>query len=95
MTSIEIDSENCRERFLGTIHRVFGSDDALLKCCAVRALERMKSCDGVSKKWLVDLLSDPDVDVRVDAVAALGPLRVGGAGQARRGRPMGRPYTLN
>ncbi len=42
----------------------------------------MKSCDGVSKKWLVDLLSDPDVDVRVDAVAALGHLRVGEAAQS-------------
>lgn len=82
MTSSKIDSENCRERFLGTIHRVFESDNALLKCCAVRALERMKSCDGVSKKWLVDLLSDPDVDVRVDAVAALGQMRVGEAAQS-------------
>lgn len=81
MTSVEVNRESCRERFLGTIRRIFESDNALSKCCAVRALERMKSRDGASKKWLTDLLIDADADVRMDAAAALGRMRIGEAVQ--------------
>ncbi len=76
MTTGTPGQKNLQKRFLKTIHRVFERDNSLSKCCAVRALERMESHDGISKKWLVDLLIDPDADVRMDAAAALGRMRV-------------------
>ncbi len=46
------------------------------RCCAVRALGRLNARDRKSKQGLIRLLRDPDADVRMDAAATLGRLRV-------------------
>jgi len=68
--------EQRRQKFLGTIHRLFAGDNTLSKCCAIRALVRLKVCGDRERCWLVDLLTDPDPDVRADAADALGRFAV-------------------
>ena len=61
---------------IGVLHEVLGRDDAVSRCCAVKALEKMNADDKASTERLVDLLLDQDADVRMDAVVALGRMKV-------------------
>ena len=70
------------ERVLQTFYAVLGRDNALSRCCAVRALERVGGCERESRKRLIELLMDSDPDVRTDAVVTLGRMRVSEATEA-------------
>lgn len=74
-----IGHEHRRKRFLGIIHRLLAGDNTLSTCCGIRALERMGSRDEGTRRRLVDLLNDPDPDVRMDAAAAAGRIGIGQA----------------
>jgi HEAT repeat protein len=65
-----------RNTVIGAFHEVLGRDDALSRCSAVKALQTMNADDAASTGRLVDLLLDQDPDVRMDAVVALGQMRV-------------------
>jgi HEAT repeat protein len=65
-----------RNTVIGALHEVLGRDDAVSRCCAVKALEKMNADDEKSRGRLVDLLLDQDPDVRIDAVVALGRMKV-------------------
>jgi HEAT repeat protein len=65
-----------RNAVIGVLHEVLGRDDAVSRCCAVKALEKMNADDEASRGRLVDLLLDQDSDVRMDAVVALGRMKV-------------------
>ena len=65
-----------RNAVIGALHEVLGRDDSLSRCCAVRALQTMNADDEDSTARLVDLLLDEDPDVRMDAVVALGRMKV-------------------
>ncbi len=65
-----------RNAVIGVLHEVLGRDNALSRCCAVKALQTMNADDEVSTARLVDLLLDEDPDVRMDAVVALGRMKV-------------------
>ena len=65
-----------RNAVIGALHEVLGRDDALSRCCAIKALQTMNADDEVSTARLVDLLLDEDPDVRMDAVVALGWMKV-------------------
>lgn len=68
--------ETAREDVLRALNGVLERDNALSRCCVVKALERLASRDGESAKRLVGLLlRDPDPDVRMDCAAALGRMR--------------------
>jgi HEAT repeat protein len=78
MESAEVD----HERVLQTFYEVFGRDNALSRCRAVKALERIDGRDDESRKRLIELLMDPDPDVRTDAAVTLGHMRVSEATDA-------------
>ena len=65
-----------RNAVIGALYEVLGRDDALSRCYAVKALEKMNADDEASRERLVDLLLDQDSDVRMDAVVALGRMKV-------------------
>ncbi|MCP4874028.1 MAG: HEAT repeat domain-containing protein [Gammaproteobacteria bacterium] len=65
-----------RSAVIGALHEVLERDDSLSRCCAVKALQTMNADDKVSTARLVDLLLDEDPDVRMDAVVALGRMKV-------------------
>ena len=44
------------ERVLQTFYAVLGRDNALSRCCAVRALERVDGREGESRTRLIELL---------------------------------------
>jgi HEAT repeat protein len=67
---------NSRQKVLRTFHAVLDRDNALSRCCGVRALEKLNACDKKSKRGLIDLLRDPDPDVRMDAASTLGRMHV-------------------
>jgi len=72
-------SESARERFLDSLHRVLAGDNSLSICCAIRALERLGADGAASRRQLISLLRDADPDIRMDAAAALGRLRIADA----------------
>jgi HEAT repeat protein len=82
MTAAEVVEENLARSddscalFLRALHEVLERDDALVQCCAIRALRRLEAGDTESKRWLVELLRHADADVRTEAANALGRLRV-------------------
>jgi HEAT repeat protein len=78
MESAEIN----HERVLQTLYEVLDRDNALSRCCAVKALERVDGREGESAKRLIELLMDPDPDVRTDAVVSLGRMRISEATEA-------------
>ncbi|RLC58670.1 MAG: hypothetical protein DRI30_02300 [Chloroflexi bacterium] len=65
-----------RNAVIDAFHKVLGRDDALSRCSAVKALQKMNADDAASTGRLVDLLLDGDPDVRMDAVVALGQMKV-------------------
>jgi len=69
-------------RVLQTFYQVLGRDNALSRCCAVKALERVDGREGESRRRLIESLLDPDPDVRTDAAVTLGRLRVSEATEA-------------
>ena len=71
-----------RDRVLETFYEVLGRDNALSRCCAVRALERVDGREDESRKRLIESLMDPDPDVRTDAAVTLGRMRIPEATQA-------------
>jgi HEAT repeat protein len=68
MESAELD----RGCVLRTLYQVLERDNSLSRCCAVKALERVDGREDASRKRLMDLLLDPDPDVRTDVAATLG-----------------------
>lgn len=70
------------ERVLQTFYQVLGRDNALSRCCAIKALERVDGREDESRKRLIESLLDPDPDVRTDAAVTLGRLRVSEATEA-------------
>ncbi len=67
---------NGRTKVVHALHHVLERDNALSRCCAVRALERLNARDKKSRAGLIHLLRDADADVRMDAAAALGRMRI-------------------
>ncbi len=65
-----------RNIVIGALRNVLERDDAVTKCSAVKALEKLHADDEQSSAQLVDLLLDEDPDVRMDAVVALGHMKV-------------------
>jgi len=65
-----------RNAVIDAFHKVLGRDDAPSRCSAVKALQKMNADDAASTGRLVDLLLDQDTDVRMDAVVALGQMKV-------------------
>lgn len=78
MESVELN----HERILQTFYEVLGRDNSLSRCCVVKALERVDDRAGESRERLIELLMDPDPDVRTDAVVTLGRMRVPEATEA-------------
>jgi HEAT repeat protein len=70
------------ERVLQTFYEVLGRDNSLSRCRAVKALERVDNREGESRKRLIELLMDPDPDVRTDAAVTLGHMRASEATEA-------------
>jgi HEAT repeat protein len=64
------------ERVLQSFYQVLGRDNALSRCCAIKALERVDGREDESRRRLIDSLLDPDPDVRTDAAVTLGRMRV-------------------
>jgi len=71
MQSVEFN----HERVLQTFYEVLDRDNALSRCRAVKALERVDARGGELRKRLIGLLMDPDPDVRTDVAVALGRMR--------------------
>lgn len=64
------------------LHALFGvleTGNAMSRCHAIRAIERLKPVDAKLERRLIDLLGDPDPDVRTDIAVALGNLEIGEA----------------
>ena len=78
MESVELN----HERILQTFYEVLGRDNSLSRCCVVKALERVDDREGESRERLIELLMDPDPDVRTDAAVTLGRMRVPEATEA-------------
>lgn len=68
-----------REAVLQALHKVLDHGNSLSRCSAVKALARVNACDADSQQRLIDRLQDADPDVRMDAAAALGQLRIAAA----------------
>lgn len=73
------------ELILQTFYEVLGRDNALSRCRAINALARVDGRDDESRRRLIDMLMDPDPDVRTDAAVTLGRMRVSEANQALLG----------
>lgn len=67
---------NDRDRVVRAFQRALARDNSLTRCCAVRALVKLEARDEITRESLISLLRDPDPDVRTDAAAALGRLRM-------------------
>lgn len=65
-----------RETVIENLQEVLSRDNSLSRCCAVRALEKMKAIDKESINKLIDALHDSDPDVSMDAAQALGNLNM-------------------
>ena len=59
---------------IATLYGQLERDNSLTRCCAIRALGRLKVEDVAVRQRLIELLRDPDPDVRLDAVVTLGDL---------------------
>ena len=68
-----------RTTALHALYGILDAGNAMSRCHAIRAIGRLKPDDAESKSRLIDLLSDPDPDVRTDAAAALGNMEIGEA----------------
>lgn len=79
---MEQTTENERTNALHALYGVLETGNAMSRCHAIRAIERLQPYDAESRRRLIDLLSDPDPDVRTDTVAALGNLEIGEATRA-------------
>lgn len=80
-----------RERVIAALRAVLARDNEALRCGAVRALARIGARDERSAQALIAALRDPDSDVRADAAAALGRMRVAEAIEALVGNLEGDP----
>jgi len=65
-----------RHAVIVALHEVLQRDNTQSRCCAVRALATVGADDEESCKRLIGLLLDQDPDVRMDAVVALGRMKV-------------------
>jgi len=68
-----------RTNALHALYGVLDTGNALSRCQAVRAIERLRPHDAESRRRLIGLLNDPDPDVRTDTAAALGNMEIGEA----------------
>ncbi len=68
-----------RDAVIDVFRDVLARDDAVVRSSAVKALEKVNADDEKSIAKLVELLRDGDVDVRLEAVVALGRMRAGQA----------------
>ena len=71
--------EHKQTKALHAFYGVLDTGNALSRCHAIRAIERLKPHDTESRERLIDLLSDPDPDVRTDTAVALGNMEIGEA----------------
>ncbi len=69
-TDRDIEDEVC------VLRDTLARDNALSRCSAVRALERMGSRTPATAAALINMLHDDDPDVRADVASALGKLRI-------------------
>ena len=60
---------------IAALCRLLEWDNSLSRCCAVRALGKLKVSDAGVRQRLTELLHDPDPDVRLDTAVILGDLR--------------------
>ena len=65
-----------RDMVIETLHKVLERDNSLSRCCAVKALEKLRSKDNESVERLIRCLKDSDPDVSMDAAQALGNLKI-------------------
>lgn len=66
-----------RDSAIRTLHKVLERENSLSRCCAVRALEQIRACDEETVNRLLSALhEDSDPDVRMDAAAALGRMKI-------------------
>ncbi|MCZ7562849.1 MAG: HEAT repeat domain-containing protein [Burkholderiales bacterium] len=68
-----------RATVLGALRNAAAGADEVSRCHAVRALARIDARDAGSIDVLLGALGDPDPDVRIDAVAAVGRLGLAAA----------------
>ena len=61
---------------LHALFSVLDTGNAMSRCHAIRAIERLKPADAEAGRRLIDLLGDPDPDVRTDTAVALGNLGI-------------------
>jgi HEAT repeat protein len=73
------DTNRFRERVVDALGSLLASRNSLSRCCAIRAIQRVDPEGTRVGERLLALLADPDPDVRGDAAAAVGHLRLVGA----------------
>ncbi len=69
-----VDQDPRRDAVIRTLRGVLDRDNSLSRCCAVRALGRLRVDDPDTLRRLSALLHDADPDVRLDVVVILGRL---------------------
>ncbi len=69
-------SDDTQGKVLHTLRAVLKRDNSLSQCCAINALEKLNARDEDSKQGLIELLRDPDPDVRINAAIALGRMQI-------------------
>jgi len=65
-----------RNTVIGALHKVLERDDSASKSFAISALAKMNADDEATAGRLVEFLQDHDPDVRVEAVVAVGRMKV-------------------
>lgn len=76
-TSLENESDTYRDTVRQTLLGILNHENSLSRCCAVRAMIRFDIADdATAQQNLINLLEDPDPDVRMEAAYTLGKLKI-------------------